>query len=299
MKFNWKKKQKEPIKPLTEKEIQQQLYGFIESTRKDKNENQFIIKEIEEKFEKEKAELVNQAAREKERTTKEKEDLKEVSTKEKEGLLKIIKQKKRTIEGKEQDLASLKARLKQNKQELSTVLSLKQQNNISPDNISFKSPFRISAIKTIFDLSPKLVILSLVILIICFVSFKIIYSRTSSPGTASLPAGSPRGEAAGSRGRAKQIAGKIPPKTAKKPVNKYAVQICVYEKESEARQLVNNLKRRNYPAYFTTRVSPKGKTYYNIYIGKFRTERDASSFLDKIRNKKELEEFKDSFVKKL
>ena len=98
----------------------------------------------------------------------------------------------------------------------------------------------------------------------------------------------------------KQIAGKTPPtKAAKEPVNKYAVQICVYEKEKEARQLVNNLKGRNYPAYFTTRVSPKGRTYYNIYIGKFRTERAASSFLDKIRNKKELEEFKDSFVKRL
>ena len=97
-----------------------------------------------------------------------------------------------------------------------------------------------------------------------------------------------------------QIAKKTPLiKPTKQLAAKYAVQICVYEKENEAKQLVNNLKAKKYPAYFTTRVSSKGKTYYNRYDGKFPTEKTASSFLDKIKGKKDFEEFKDSFVKKL
>lgn len=285
MKFNWKKREKESIKPLTEKEIQEQLYGFIKFNRKPEDKNNFIIKEIREKFEKEKIELVKQSAREKENLKENLREEKQNLIREKEKLLKLVEGKKRIIEEKDQHLTSLKVKLNQSKQELKTALSSRQQSNISnisSDNIPRKARFQISAIKTIFNLSPKFLILFLIILIGCFVSLKIIYSRIPQ-----------------SKIQVDQIAKKTPLEPTKQLAVKYAVQICVYEKEDEAKRLVNNLKAKKYPAYFTTRVSSKGKTYYNICLGKFPTEKSASSFLNKIKGKKEFEEFKDSFVKKL
>ena len=282
MKFNWKKREKESIKPLTEKEIQEQLYGFIKFNRKPKDKNDFIIKEIREKFEKEKIELAKQSSIEKENLKENLTEEKQNLIREKEKLLKLVADKKRIIEEKDQRLTSLKVKLNQNKQELRTAFSSRQQSNISSDNIPRKARFQISAIKTMFNLSPKLVILFLIILIGCFISLKIIYSRIPQSKT-----------------QVDQIAKKTPLKPTKQLAAKYAVQVCVYEKESEAKQLVNTLKTKKYPAYFTTRVSSTGKTYYNICVGKFPTEKTASSFLDKIKGKKEFEEFKDSFVKKL
>jgi len=282
MKFNWKKREKESIKPLTEKEIQEQLYGFIKFNRKPEDKNDFIIKEIREKFEKEKIELAKQLAREKENLKENLTEEKQNLIREKEKLLRLVEDKKRIIEEKDQRLTSLKVKLNQNRQDLRTAFSSRQQTNISSDNIPRKARFQISVIKTMFNLSPKLVILFLIILIGCFISLKIIYSRIPQSKT-----------------QMDQIAKKTPLKPTKQLAAKYAVQICVYEKENEAKQLVNNLKAKKYPAYFTTRVSSKGKTYYNIYVGNFPTEKTASSFLDKIKGKKEFEEFKDSFVKKL
>ena len=283
MKFNWKKREKESIKPLTEKEIQEQLYGFIKFNRKPEDKNDFILKEIREKFEKEKMELAKQSAREKENLKENLTEEKQHLIREKEKLLNLVENKKRIIEEKDQHLTSLKVKLSQNKQELKTALSSRQQSNISSDNIS-KTRFQFSAIKTIFDLSPKFLILLPIILIGCFILFKTIYSRIPQSKT-----------------QVDQIAKKIPlkPTKQKQLAAKYAVQICVYERESEAKQLVNSLKAKKYPAYFTTRISPKGKTYYNICVGKFPTEKTASSFLDKIKGKKEFEEFNDSFVKRL
>ena len=282
MKFNWKKREKESIKPLTEKEIQEQLYGFIKFNRKPKDKNDFIIEEIRKKFEKEKMELAKQSATEKENLKENLTEEKQNLIREKEKLLNLVENKKRIIEEKDQRLTSLKVKLSQNKQELRTALSSRQQSNISSDNIPRKTRFQISAIKTMFNLSPKLVILFLIILIGCFISLKIIYSRIPQSKT-----------------QVDQIAKKLPLKPTKQLAAKYAVQVCVYEKEYEAKQLVNTLKAKNYPAYFTTRVSSKGTTYYNICVGKFPTEKTASSFLDKIKGKKEFEEFKDSFVKRL
>ena len=282
MKFNWKKREKESIKPLTEKEIQEQLYGFIKFNRKLEDKNDFVIKEIREKFEKEKIELAKQSAREKENLKENLTEEKQNLIREKEKLLKLVEDKKRIIEEKDQRLTSLKVKLNQNRQELRTALSSRQQSDISSDNIPRKARFQISVIKTMFNLSPKFLILFLIILIGCFISLKIIYSRITQSKT-----------------QVDQTAKKTPLKPTKQLAAKYAVQICVYEKENEAKQLVNNLKAKKYPAYFTTRVSSTGKTYYNICVGKFPTEKTASSFLDKIKGKKEFEEFKDSFVKKL
>ena len=282
MKFNWKKREKESIKPLTEKEIQEQLYGFIKFNRKPEDKNNFIIKEIREKFEKEKTELAKQLAREKENLKENLTEEKQTLIREKERLLKLVENKKRIIEEKDQRLTSLKIKLNQNRQELRTAFSPRQQTNISSDNIPRKARFQISVIKTMFNFSPKLVILFLIILIGCFISLKIIYSRIPQSKT-----------------QVDQIAKKTPLAPTKQLAAKYAVQICVYEKEDEAKRLVNNLKAKKYPAYFTTRVSSKGKIYYNIYVGKFPTEKTASSFLDKIKGKKEFEQFKDSFVKRL
>ncbi len=282
MKFNWKKREKESIKPLTEKEIQEQLYGFIKFNRKFEDKNDFVVKEIRERFEKEKIELAKQSAREKENLKENLTEEKQHLIREKDKLLQLVEGKKRIIEEKDQHLTSLKVKLNQSKQALKTVLSSRQQSDIPSDNILHKARFQISAIKTMFDLSPKFLILFLVILIGCFISFKIIYSRT------------PR-----SKTQVGQIAKKTPLKPTKQLAAKYAVQICVYEKENEAKRLVDDLKAKKYPAYFTTRVSSKGKTYYNICLGKFPTEKTAASFLNKIKGRKEFEEFKDSFVKKL
>ena len=282
MKFNWKKREKESIKPLTEKEIQEQLYGFIKFNREPLDKNDFIIKEIREKFEKEKIELAKESAREKESLKEDLTEEKQHLIREKEKLLKLVEDKKRIIEEKDQRLTSLKVKLNQNKQELRTAFSPRQQSNISSDNTPRKARFQISAIKTMFNSSPKLLILFLIIIVGCFISLKIIYSRIPQSKT-----------------QVDRIAKKIPLKPTKQLAAKYAVQICVYERESEAKQLVSNLKAKKYPAYFTTRVSSKGKTYYNICVGKFPTQKAASSFLDKIKGKKEFEEFNDSFVKRL
>ncbi len=71
----------------------------------------------------------------------------------------------------------------------------------------------------------------------------------------------------------------------------YTVQVCLYEKEKDARQLAEELKRKNWDAYVYLYES-KSKTKYRVYVGRFSSEKSA---LKALKSLKKL--FKDSFVR--
>lgn len=71
----------------------------------------------------------------------------------------------------------------------------------------------------------------------------------------------------------------------------YAIQVCLYEKEKDARQLVGELKQKKFNAY----VYPhkyRSQTKYRVYVGRFSSEKSALRTLKDLKNT-----FKDSFVR--
>jgi len=71
----------------------------------------------------------------------------------------------------------------------------------------------------------------------------------------------------------------------------YTIQICIYEKEKAARQLVEKLKKKKIDAYIYPHKS-KNKTNYRVYVGRFSSEKNA---LKTFKNLKKT--FDDSFIR--
>ena len=71
----------------------------------------------------------------------------------------------------------------------------------------------------------------------------------------------------------------------------YTVQVCLYEKEKDARQLVEELRKKKLNAYVYLYES-KSKTKYRVYVGRFSSEKSALKALESLRKI-----FKDSFVR--
>lgn len=240
-----KRKKDKDIKVLTEKEIQEKLYGDYvrppedsriaaqrkarEQLAKEKDAEYLKRKGVEEELEKLRAEL-EQTQREISRISKEKRSLER-------SLSKVMSEKE----------AELHARPK----------------------------VTIASSRTIFNVAVKIIITLLMLLVIVVASVKLISLRAN-------------------RGQIKQEPAIIGERELALP---YTIQVCVYEKKDEAESLVSDLEKKGYPAWLVSRTSPKGKIYHNIYIGRFATKKEASNFLDSVKDKEIFKEFKDSFVK--
>lgn len=261
----WKRKKEKVPEVLTEKEIQEKLYGAYIKPKEDRLVQ--AQREAREKLEKEKeAEILkSKEAREKLEREKEAEALKK---KEAEEELRSLRAEFERLQAglvrKDKEKSSLEKRL-------AKALATGEAEAPTRPKIT------ITSSKTIFNLSPKLIIPILVLLLVVFASFRLFHLR-ARPG---------------------QIEEKPTLASKKKSVTRsYTIQICVYEKQDEAEKLVSDLKKKGYPAWLLRRTSPKGKVYHNIYIGRFATDKEASDFLNRLKSKEEFKEFKDSFVRR-
>lgn len=261
----WKRKKAKAPKILTEEEIQEKLYGAYTRPKEDRSAK--AQDEAREKLEREKeAEILkSKEAREKLEREKEAEALKKKEAEE--GL--------RSLRAEFERLQTELARADKEKisleKRLAKALATREAKAQAPPKIT------IASSKTIFNLSPKLIISILVLLLVVLASFRLIYLKTK-PG---------------------QIEEKPTLTTKKKSVvtKPYTIQICVYEKEDDAERLVSDLKKKGYPAWLSRTTSPKGKIQYNIYIGRFATDKEASDLLGSLLSKEEFKKFKDSFVR--
>src|SRR3990172_9268786 len=65
---------------------------------------------------------------------------------------------------------------------------------------------------------------------------------------------------------------------------RYTVQIAAFQKEEEAKQIVNNLKSKGYPAFIKTAEVPGKGTLYRVRIGTFTTRVTAKLYANNLKN---------------
>lgn len=78
-----------------------------------------------------------------------------------------------------------------------------------------------------------------------------------------------------------------------KPSRPYTIQVAVFKKERDAKNLSINLISKGYQATFI--ASSGNSPSYRVYVGEFQDRETAQIFLDKFKKD---EGFKDSFIRK-
>ena len=80
----------------------------------------------------------------------------------------------------------------------------------------------------------------------------------------------------------------------------YAVQICTYQKETDAKTLSNELKRSNFPAFYMRMQGFQNKTpYYVVFLGKNESYAGANDKLKEFRNSDQGQKFPDAFIRSI
>lgn len=252
----WRRKRpEEDLRVISEKEIQQRLYGSYLKPEEDKGAAERESRERAEKAAEEELLKKKESEEEAARLRAELDRTKKV-------LVKTDGEKRVLLE------------------KLSGALVAKEPKE---PQVATRPKFRIRSTTTLFNVSPKIVIPFLVLLIVVLALFRWIHQEERR-STVTVPA-STTSSTTSSTTR----------KELKKP---YTIQICVYEKKDDAQNLVSGLKKKGYPAWLISRTSPKGRLYYNIYIGQFARLEDATKFLKELKTKEEFKEFEDSFIRK-
>ena len=68
------------------------------------------------------------------------------------------------------------------------------------------------------------------------------------------------------------------------PGGRYTIQIGAFQKEGEAKQIVNKLKSKGYPAFIKTAEVPGKGTWYRVRIGTFSTRVTAKLYAGNLKN---------------
>lgn len=89
----------------------------------------------------------------------------------------------------------------------------------------------------------------------------------------------------------------IPPITSlKKP---FVIQVCIYNREEDAKNLAEQIAQSQFPAFLQPFHRSNAKTLYPVFIGRFETFSEAQSELEQFRKKPIARDFSDSFVRTL
>ena len=88
----------------------------------------------------------------------------------------------------------------------------------------------------------------------------------------------------------------LPPPETGKP---YVIQVCTYANENDANKLVNQMKQAGLPAFAQSLARTNGKTFYLVFLGRFETFREAQVKLKAFRSEPLARDFPDSFVREL
>lgn len=92
----------------------------------------------------------------------------------------------------------------------------------------------------------------------------------------------------------------LPPKPAVSPSQGkkfYTIQLVVYDDPRMTQGLVDSLKSKNLDAYARAIKTSRGKDRYLVFLGHYRTYQEAESELSKYRKSNSLAAFSDSFVR--
>lgn len=84
------------------------------------------------------------------------------------------------------------------------------------------------------------------------------------------------------------------------PVEKgFVIQVCTYSREEDATRLVGVMEKENLPAFLKPLRRANGKTFYPVFLGRFLSFREAQEKLKEFRQKSVSRDFTDSFVRAL
>lgn len=80
----------------------------------------------------------------------------------------------------------------------------------------------------------------------------------------------------------------------------YAVQVCTYERERDARQLTSELRNMNFPAFYRRFLSTRhGIPHYVVFLSQEESFTGANARLNEFRKTKHFLTFSDSFIRSL
>ena len=80
------------------------------------------------------------------------------------------------------------------------------------------------------------------------------------------------------------------PKPASSGSEQYVVQVASLDREKQALEMVNRLVKRGYPAYHY-KIFIKGRSYFRVRCGTFKTREDAANARKKLAEKEHLKGF--------
>jgi hypothetical protein len=128
-------------------------------------------------------------------------------------------------------------------------------------------------------------------------------ASTSAPKTAnaSIPAAKPLEEVLLAK-PVLSVSEPKPPalKAVETPKKKYyAVQVCTYFQESDARELTQKLKGLNFTPFYERVTSSQGTLHYLVFLGKQETYSAAQSQLESFKKSSEFQSFQDSFIRSI
>ncbi len=79
----------------------------------------------------------------------------------------------------------------------------------------------------------------------------------------------------------------------------YVVQVCTYAREEDAQRLVFQMNEAGLPAFQKPLRRPSGKTFYSVFLGRYKTYREAQGKLQEFRGSPMAHEFPDVFIRSL
>lgn len=87
-----------------------------------------------------------------------------------------------------------------------------------------------------------------------------------------------------------------PPPTLPKP---YVIQVCTYSQEEDAQRLVREMGDARLPAFYEPLRRANGRTFYPVFLGRYGSFQEAQAKLEEFREKPVAKSFPDSFVRTL
>lgn len=79
--------------------------------------------------------------------------------------------------------------------------------------------------------------------------------------------------------------------------NYYAVQICTYQKESDAKTLENELNKLGFTAFNLRMQGQHQTSYYVVFVGKNESYSSANNALKEFRKSEQYQRFPDAFIR--
>ena len=89
------------------------------------------------------------------------------------------------------------------------------------------------------------------------------------------------------------------PLSAAETAQPYVIQVCTYANQTDANKLVDRMKELHLPAFVQPLVRSNGKAYYLVFLGRFETFQEAQIKLKQFRSQPIAQSFQDSFVPEL